>query len=91
MIVISIPDWEVTPYAQGSARVPRRYDIDDFNAVNLQEAQNFGVRYVDITPISRQVVNDLSLLAPDLLHPSGKMYALWVKEMLPLILELMGK
>jgi len=26
--------------------------------------------------------DDASLIAPDDLHPSGKMYALWVEEML---------
>jgi len=88
VIVLSIPDWEVTPYAE---RMPPRsldFDIDDFNAVNLQEAQTFGIRYVDITPISRRVTKDKELIAQDGLHPSGVMYALWVEEMLPQILEI---
>jgi lysophospholipase L1-like esterase len=88
VIVLSIPDWEVTPYAE---RMPPRsleFDIDDFNAVNLQEAQTYGVRYVDITPISRQVTHDKSLIASDGLHPSGAMYTLWVEEMLPQVLEI---
>jgi lysophospholipase L1-like esterase len=88
VIVLSIPDWEVTPYAE---RMPPRsleFDIDDFNAVNLQEAQTYGVRYVDITPISRQVTNDKELIAQDGLHPSGAMYALWVEELLSQVLEI---
>jgi lysophospholipase L1-like esterase len=88
VIVLSIPDWEVTPYAE---RMPPRsleFDIDDFNAVNLQEAQSYDARYVDITPISRRVTKDKELVAPDGLHPSGAMYALWVEELLPQVLEI---
>ena len=88
VIVLSIPDWVVTPYAE---RMPPRsleFDIDDFNQVNLQEAQKYGVHYVDITPISRLVTKDKELIAPDGLHPSGAMYALWVDETLPQVLEI---
>jgi len=45
------------------------------------------VTYTDITPISRQVINDLSLAAADGLHPSDKMYALWLEELVPKIRE----
>ena len=90
VIVVSIPDWEVTPYAKNSGS-SRSFNIDDFNQVNLQEAQDYGVRYVDITSISREAETDLSLLALDKLHPSGVMYALWVDEMLPQILEMVGE
>ncbi|MCH7662545.1 MAG: SGNH/GDSL hydrolase family protein [Chloroflexi bacterium] len=87
VIVVSIPDWEVTPFAKnlGSSRL---FNIDDFNEVNFQESQTYGVRYVDITPISREAESDLSLLASDNLHPSGAMYALWVEAMLPQIIEM---
>jgi lysophospholipase L1-like esterase len=88
VIVLSIPDWVVTPYAE---RMPARsleFDIDDFNAVNLQEARSYNVRYVDITPISRRVTKDKELMAQDGLHPSGAMYALWVEKMLLQVLAI---
>jgi lysophospholipase L1-like esterase len=91
VIVVSIPDWEVTPFADQSIRPFNEYSIDRFNEINLQEAQNYGARYVSITPVSRLVVTDESLLADDGLHPSGEMYALWVKEMLPQVLEVIEK
>ena len=91
VIVLSIPDWEVTPFASQLSRSARLFSIDAFNKVNLEEAQTYGVRYVDITPISRRVPDDKSLLAPDELHPSGNMYALWVQEILPQVLEVIGK
>lgn len=91
VIVLSIPDWEVTPYAERFARPSLEFDIDDFNEVNLQEANMYGVRYVDITPISRLVSKDETLLAPDGLHPSGAMYALWVEEMLPQVVGIIQR
>ncbi len=79
VIVLSIPDWGVTPYAQNDPRPAAQIsaEIDAFNTVNQDEAQKAGVRYVDGTPISREAPQDPALIAPDGLHPSGKMYAAW--------------
>jgi lysophospholipase L1-like esterase len=81
VFVVSIPDWGVTPYAQKSNRGVAKIsaEIDAFNAVNKEEALKAGVAYVDITPGSKKAATDLSLLAEDGLHPSGKMYAEWAK------------
>jgi lysophospholipase L1-like esterase len=75
--VISIPDYGVTPFAGGNDAVigPQ---IDQFNAINYQESVKAGVNYVNITPISKQVATDKTLIAADGLHPSAAMYALWV-------------
>ena len=79
VIVLSIPDWGVTPFArgQGGERIAR--DIDAFNAVNREESEKAGAQYVNITPISREAEHDITLIAPDGLHPSGKMYLEWAK------------
>lgn len=83
VIVLSIPDWGVTPFAQ--TRDPQRIalEIDLYNAINREESEKQGVRYVDITPISRQAKENPALIASDQLHPSGAMYALWVSKVLP--------
>jgi len=80
VFVLSIPDWGVTPFAGGRDSVigPQ---IDQFNAINKSISTAAGVNYLDITAISRQAANDPALIAPDGLHPSGKMYALWVGEL----------
>ncbi len=83
VMVVSIPDWGVTPAASGLDRTRIAREIDAFNAINRQEAQRFGALFVDITPLSRQAEQDLSLLSLDGLHPSGSMYALWVEIILP--------
>ena len=81
VIVVSIPDWGVTPFAADRDRAKISAEIDRYNAVNREETAKAGARYVDITPISRR--NDPSLVAGDGLHPSGKQYAEWVKLILP--------
>jgi lysophospholipase L1-like esterase len=87
VIVLSIPDWGVTPFAhgQGGERIAR--DIDAFNAVNREESEKAGVQYVNITPVSREAEHDITLIAPDGLHPSGKMYLEWAKLAYPAALK----
>lgn len=79
VFVVSIPDYAYTPFGQRSARISR--EIDTYNSLNLSIAQQLGVIYFDITPISRKGLDDPALVAPDGLHPSGKMYAAWVAVM----------
>ena len=58
---------------------------DDFNSVVKEESEKRGLRYFDITAISRRALLDRTLIASDGLHPSGKMYKLWVDKMIPII------
>lgn len=81
VIVVSIPDWGVTPFGRDRQNVGP--EIDAYNAVNLAEALRLGARYADITPISREAQHDPRLIANDGLHPSGKMYARWADLLLP--------
>jgi lysophospholipase L1-like esterase len=82
VIVLSIPDWGVTPFAWGANTTRIATEIDAFNAANRAETDAAGAIYVDITPISRQAASQPELVATDGLHPSGKMYAAWVKLLL---------
>jgi undecaprenyl-diphosphatase len=79
VIVLSIPDWGVTPFAEGRDRAKIAREIDLFNQINREETARAKARYLDITPISRR--NDPALVAADGLHPSGKQYAEWVEAM----------
>jgi lysophospholipase L1-like esterase len=78
VFIISIPDWGVTPFADGRDRKKIAKEIDEYNKVKKEEASNYGIRYYDITEISR--INDPALIAGDGLHPSGKMYTMWVDK-----------
>lgn len=89
VIVLSIPDWGVTPFAGDRDSKKIADEINQFNAINREETEKAGAHYIDITPISREAVNDPSLIAGDGLHPSGKMYAEWAKLALPVVLEIL--
>ena len=77
VVVISIPDWGVTPFAEGRDRNKIASEIDQFNFINREVAAAFGVVYVDITAHSRTASEDEDLIATDKLHPSAKMYSYW--------------
>jgi lysophospholipase L1-like esterase len=82
-IVLSIPDWGVTPFAKGRDGGQIAKEIQAFNLVNRAESEKAGVHYVDVLPASYEASKDRSLVASDGLHPSGKMYSEWVRLAYP--------
>jgi lysophospholipase L1-like esterase len=85
VVVLSIPDWSVTPYAAGRDRAPIAAAIAAFNAANKAIAEQWGVSYLDITPFTREAAVDKDLLAADGLHPSGKDYRRWARALTALL------
>ena len=83
MLVLSIPDWGTTPFAEGRDRARIAAEIDRFNDACKDEALRLRTNWIDITPISYEVVLEKVLLARDGLHPSGRMYQRWAKCVLP--------
>ena len=81
VFVLSIPDYGYTPFGKSDQQNISK-GIDAFNSVNKSITKKLGVMYFDITPISRRGLNEPELVAGDGLHPSGKMYALWVQSIL---------
>jgi lysophospholipase L1-like esterase len=79
VLVLSIPDWGVTPFAAGKDQAQIAGDIDRFNAVNREVTVGRGARYVDITPDSR-TATDAGSFAVDGLHPSGMAYRRWAED-----------
>lgn len=78
VFVLSIPDYGVTPFGGGNPTISQQIDV--YNAIKKQVAQSIaGVNYLDITLFSRLAATDLTLVAIDGLHPSGKMYKLWAQ------------
>ena len=89
IFVLSIPDWGVTPFASGRDREKIAREIDQYNAINKEITLSKGVVWIDVSVISRLAETDLTLIAGDGLHPSGKMYAEWVRLALPKIAEML--
>ena len=81
VFVLSIPDYGVTPFGKvkGQERIYR--EINSYNNINRIIAEKYNVMYFDITEISRKAENDSSLLAEDKLHPSKKMYKMWIEKL----------
>ena len=77
VIVLSIPDWGVTPYAEGRNRKQITEEIDEYNNAAKKIANNHSVQFEDITPWTREASKDPGLLASDGLHPSSKEYKRW--------------
>lgn len=88
VVVLSIPDWGVTPFASTRDREQIAKEIDEFNLANRERSERACVHYVDVTPISREAANDTTLIAPDGLHPSAKMYAMWAEKVLPVVRDI---
>jgi len=89
VVVLSIPDWGVTPFAEGKDRNKIAAEIDEFNEIIRSETQKESANYIDVTVISRLAADDISLLAGDKLHPSAKMYKLWVESLYNIVKQIL--
>ena len=85
VLVLSIPDWGVTPFAFASGRDRQLIadQLDAYNAAAREVCAAHGVAFVDITGISRDGGDAPDMLAEDGLHPSAGMYSRWTQAALP--------
>jgi len=83
VFIVSIPDYAFTPFGNGNPNISA--EIDLYNAIKREVALEYGITFVDITPISRLGLQQPDLVAGDGLHPSGKQYSEWVETIFPLL------
>jgi lysophospholipase L1-like esterase len=85
VMVLSIPDWSLTPFARQDPRSPEQINaqVAGHNEINAAVSAEKGVHYIDIFQISKRAETDAGLIASDGLHPSGRQYALWAAAALP--------
>ena len=92
VIVLSIPDWGVTPFGvhetSNGSRGPVSSEIDAFNATAREVCEARGVVFVDVTPASRAGAQQV---AEDGLHPSADMYTQWTQLALPVARGLLAR
>ena len=84
--MLSIPDYSVTPFVHGRDTKKIALEIDAFNAINRQLAEEYHADYLEVTAASRQAAIDPDLIAADHLHFSGKAYAQWSALLSPRII-----
>ncbi len=82
VLVVSIPDWGVTPFARAGGHDPARTGaaIDACNAAERTLAEAAGARWIDVTRHSRTAGAEL---AADGLHPGPAQYRRWLTALLP--------
>ena len=83
VLVLSIPDWGRTPFARAQGRDAAQVtrELDAYNAATAQLCSARGVRWVDITGLTRTPTGGDEVVE-DGLHPSPAMYARWVAKIL---------
>lgn len=79
VFVLSIPDYGSTPFGK-LERESIGKEIDQWNQVCKEICAEFEIPFFDITTISKRASIEADLTAKDKLHPSAKMYSLWVDE-----------
>jgi lysophospholipase L1-like esterase len=87
VVVLSIPDWGVTPFAEGRDRKQVAEEIDVYNDICKKATVAFKARFINITSSQREDGSKTEFLASDGLHPSGKEYKKWAAELADAILK----
>ncbi|MBC7695807.1 MAG: T9SS type A sorting domain-containing protein [Burkholderiales bacterium] len=82
VFIVSIPDFAATPLGQRTCTEAISQNINQYNRINKNFANQYHIRYFDVTPISRFGIYKPYLVADDELHPSAYQYAAWVKLLL---------
>ena len=85
VIVLSIPDYGVTPFAAGKNAEKISKEIDEYNTLNKAISIQYKVHYLEITESTRKAKTNPALVAADGLHPSEKEYAKWAKKLVELM------
>ncbi|GAA4313158.1 SGNH/GDSL hydrolase family protein [Nibribacter koreensis] len=83
VMLLTIPDYGVTPFATGKNATTITTQINQFNTVILEEGQKASVVVVNVNDLSKMVISNPAFLAPDGLHYSAAMYALWADRAKP--------
>ena len=77
VVVLSIPDYSVTPFAQEKNKERIQKEIEAFNQVKYGVCAAHNIHFINITESTRRAKNNVHLLAADGLHPSAEEYREW--------------
>jgi lysophospholipase L1-like esterase len=87
VVVISIPDWGITPFAVSKGSNPTKIakEIDEYNSAKKAVCDQLGVKFVEITEHYRKVGAQPEMVVEDQLHPSGLVYQYWTGQVLKVV------
>jgi lysophospholipase L1-like esterase len=90
VIVLSIPDYAFTPFGQKSGKAEKiTFDLIRYNAYAKKIAEEKGVAFKNITPITQQGLDNPGLVASDGLHPSEIAYKRFVEMLFESVLKIL--
>lgn len=89
VLVLSIPDWGVTPFAHDRNQAQIAQEIDQFNAVAHEECQHADVAFVNVTPLTRAAAGQPNQFTADGLHYTGLHMRQWAALALPVVQSLL--
>lgn len=83
VVVISIPDWGVTPFAinRGTDKGKVAAEIAAYNQAKKEVCASYGVFFIDITADYREIGAKPEMVVEDNLHPSGLVYTRWTDQL----------
>jgi lysophospholipase L1-like esterase len=87
VLVLSIPDYSLTPEGKKLDTTKIKREIDVFNRLNKNLAKILKCQYLDITVLGREAKSNPSWVARDGLHPSAIAYKKWAESIGPLIVR----
>lgn len=92
VLVLSIPDWGVTPFGAASGRDVEQIsrELDAYNLAARTVCAQRDVAFVDITAVSRTRGTEPAMVADDGLHPSAAMYTEWTRLAFPVAHRLLA-
>jgi lysophospholipase L1-like esterase len=85
VLVLSIPDWGVTPFAANKDTKKIAEEIDAHNLVCENISKTYGANFINITTQQRIHGATQAYLAPDGLHPSALEYKAWAAKIVALM------
>ncbi len=80
VLVLSIPDYSLSPEGKKLDTTKIKKEIDLFNVLNKKLANNFKCQYLDITVLGREAKANPAWVAKDGLHPSAIAYNNWAEQ-----------
>jgi len=89
LIVVSIPDYAYTPFGQASNALNISTQLELYNTYAQTYCAENNLKYVYITDITQQGLDNIALVATDNLHPSTLAYTKFVERILPLAVDIL--
>lgn len=90
VMVMSIPYWQLTPFASGRDKQKIEKEINAFNNINKTIATHSETIYIDIAPGTKEVVSKPELITNDQLHYSAIEHNRWATNVVDCIVKVLA-